>query len=122
MTIQPEERKSRANVRTVKRIGSREARNNFSDLLGLVYYNGETIVVERSGKPVAAIIPFDLYERIATETAFAYPMAGERRADVIEALRTLFKATQAEPAAQTISEAEIAAEITAYRAGERACL
>lgn len=118
MTMQPDEQKGTTNPRTVKRIGAREARNNFSDLIGLVYYNGETIVVERSGKPVAAIIPFDLYERIATETTFAYPMPGERRAEVLQELRTLFKATQAEPAAQAISEAEITAEIAAYRAGE----
>jgi prevent-host-death family protein len=118
MIIQSEERKGTSTVRTVKRIGSREARNNFSDLIGLVYYNGETIVVERSGKPVAAIIPFDLYERIATETTFEYPAAGERRADVLQELRALFKATQAEPVTQTISEEEIAAEIAAYRAGK----
>lgn len=44
-------------------------------------------------------------------------MPGERRAEVLQELRTLFKAIQAEPAAQAISEAEIA-EIVAYRAGE----
>lgn len=118
MTIQSEEPNRALPIRPAKRIGAREARNNFADLIGLVYYNGETIVVERSGKPMAAIIPFDLYERIAAQTILDYPMANERRADVLHELRTLFKTTQATPAAQAISEEDIAAEIAAYRAGE----
>ena len=118
MPIQPEARNPIPQSRQVKRIGSREARNNFADLIGLVYYSGETIVVERSGKPVAAIIPFDLYERIVAEASIDYPLAGERRADVLHELRALFKTTQATPVAQTISEEEIAAEIAAYRTEE----
>ncbi len=57
-------------------------------------------------------------ERIVAEASIDYPLAGERRADVLQELRALFKTTQATPVAQTISEEEIAAEIAAYRTEE----
>jgi prevent-host-death family protein len=40
----------------VKHMSSREARANFADLLGAVYYTGEAVVVEKKGKPVAVVI------------------------------------------------------------------
>jgi prevent-host-death family protein len=40
----------------VKHMSSREARANFADLLGAVYYTGEAVIVEKKGKPVAVII------------------------------------------------------------------
>lgn len=45
------------------RMGVREARARFSDLLGRVYYGKEVVIIERAGKPVAVMIPIDLYER-----------------------------------------------------------
>ena len=51
----------------VQRIGAREARNSFSDLLGRVGYGGEVVIVERSGKPLAVVMPVDLYERLVAE-------------------------------------------------------
>ena len=48
-------------------IGSREARNNFADLVGRVHYSGETVIVERSGKPMLAMIPIDVYEQMIAE-------------------------------------------------------
>ena len=48
-------------------VGAREARNNFSDLLGRVYYGGETVIVNRSGKPMVAVIPVEMYERLIAE-------------------------------------------------------
>ena len=49
------------------RIGAREARSRFADLLGRVRYGGETVIVERSGKPMVAIIPVEMYERLIAE-------------------------------------------------------
>jgi len=49
------------------RIGAREARRNFADMLGRVHFGKETIILERSGKPMAAMIPIDLYEQLITE-------------------------------------------------------
>jgi len=50
-----------------KHISSREARNRFSDLMGMVRYGGEEVIVERSGRPVAAVIPLDTYERLVKQ-------------------------------------------------------
>ena len=43
------------------RMGAREARNHFADLLGRVHDKGETVIVERSGKPMVAVIPVEMF-------------------------------------------------------------
>jgi prevent-host-death family protein len=48
-------------------IGAREARQRFADLLGRVGYGGEVAIVERSGKPLVALIPVEVYERLVAE-------------------------------------------------------
>ena len=50
-----------------KHISAREARNRFSDLIGRVHYGGEEMIVERSGRPMAAVIPVGMYERLVAE-------------------------------------------------------
>jgi prevent-host-death family protein len=44
-------------------MSSREARANFADVLGQVYYTKEPVIVEKKGKPVAVVISPDDYER-----------------------------------------------------------
>jgi prevent-host-death family protein len=46
-----------------KRISARDARAQFSDILGMVRFGKETVIVEKQGKPMVAIIDIDLYER-----------------------------------------------------------
>jgi prevent-host-death family protein len=46
-------------------IGAREARQRFADLLGRVGYGGEVAIVERSGKPMVALIPVEVYEQFS---------------------------------------------------------
>jgi prevent-host-death family protein len=48
-------------------IGARDARQKFSELLGRVGFGGEEIVIERSGKPMAVLIPVELYEQVIAE-------------------------------------------------------
>ena len=48
-------------------IGAREARRRFADLLGRVGYGGEVAIVERSGKPMAALIPVEIYNQLVAE-------------------------------------------------------
>ena len=48
-------------------IGAREARRRFADLLGRVGYGGEVAIVERSGKPLVALIPVEVYEQLVAE-------------------------------------------------------
>jgi prevent-host-death family protein len=45
-----------------KKLGSAAARRKFGQLLEEVYYRGDTVVVERRGRPMAALVPLDLYK------------------------------------------------------------
>jgi len=51
----------------VERVGARQARNHFADLVGNVHYGGQVVIVERSGKPMVAVIPVEMYERLVAE-------------------------------------------------------
>jgi prevent-host-death family protein len=51
----------------VERMGARKARNRFADVLGSVHYGDQVIVVERFGKPMVAVIPAEMYERLVAE-------------------------------------------------------
>jgi len=67
-----------------KTMSAREARANFSDLLGLVYYTKEPVIVEKKGKPVAVVISTEDYERLQKEQERAWAVvdtARERNAD-----------------------------------------
>jgi len=47
-----------------------EVRNTFSDYLNRARYQGERIIIERRGKPVAALVPLEdveLLERLENE-------------------------------------------------------
>jgi prevent-host-death family protein len=59
------------------RLGAREARTHFSDLLGRVGYGGEVVVVERSGKPLVAMVPLELYERFLAEREAAFAVVDQ---------------------------------------------
>jgi prevent-host-death family protein len=51
------------NSKMTVRMSAKEARENFSDLLGMVYYGKEPVIVERKGKPMAVLISPKQYER-----------------------------------------------------------
>lgn len=78
-------------------LGAREARTQFADLLGRVHYGGETIIVERSGKPMAAVIPIELYERLVAER--------DARFAVIDRLRNKAAGTPVDEVLNDIAEA-----------------
>jgi prevent-host-death family protein len=84
-----------------KNIGAREARNNFADLIGQVYYGNEVVIVERSGKPMVAMISIETYERFLTER--------ETRFQVIDRIRERLPDLPAEEVEQDIAEALSAA-------------
>lgn len=50
-------------------LGAREARRRFSELLGRVGFAGEYVIVQRSGRPMAAMVPVEVYERLIAERA-----------------------------------------------------
>jgi prevent-host-death family protein len=61
------------------KLGAREARNQFSNLLGRVGYGGEVVVLERSGKPIAVMVPVEMYEKFLAER--------EQQFDVVDRIR-----------------------------------
>lgn len=63
-----------------KRISARDARAQFSEILGIVRFGKETVIVEKQGKPVVAIIDIDLYERWQEEREARFKVLDEIRA------------------------------------------
>ena len=51
----------------VKRMSAKEARNNFSDLLGSVYYSKEPVIVQKRGRDFAVVISPEDYQRLLKE-------------------------------------------------------
>jgi prevent-host-death family protein len=59
------------NVR--KSIGITDAKVKLGQIVDEVYYQGDTILLEKSGKPVAIVVPVDMYRlwQAKRETSFA---------------------------------------------------
>ena len=53
----------------VKALSVAEAKRRFSDVLGAVRHRGERVIVERRGRPIAAIVPLDDLERLEGNAA-----------------------------------------------------
>ena len=81
----------------VEHVGAREARNRFADLLGNVHYGGQVVIVERSGKPMVAVIPVEMYQRVIAER--------EARFQVLDRVRSRLPDVSAEEVAQDVAEA-----------------
>jgi prevent-host-death family protein len=52
-----------------RRIPATEARVHFGELLRELTETGETIVVERSGRAIAAVVPIEAYRRLQGQTS-----------------------------------------------------
>jgi prevent-host-death family protein len=48
----------------VKRMSAKEARDRFAEILGQVHFGKDTIIVEKQGKPMVAVIDVEWYERL----------------------------------------------------------
>lgn len=46
-----------------KKVAAFSARRNFGSLIEDVSVNGDKVIVERHGKPVAVVVPVELYEQ-----------------------------------------------------------
>lgn len=51
-----------------ERVGTHEAKTRLSEYLNRVYYRGERIVVERHGKPVAALVSMEDLARLESSS------------------------------------------------------
>ncbi|HEX7542300.1 MAG TPA: type II toxin-antitoxin system Phd/YefM family antitoxin [Anaerolineales bacterium] len=75
-------------------IGAGDARQKFAELLGRVGFGGDVAIVERSGKPMAALIPIQLYEQLIAER--------QARFEIIEKIRAAQKERPAEEVEQDV--------------------
>lgn len=73
------------NMSATTTIGSREARQKWRDLLDVAYRGMADTVIERSGKPIAVLIPYEDY--LAIEEALDHIRAARRAAKTYEALQ-----------------------------------
>ena len=78
-------------------IGAREARRRFADLLGRVGYGGEVAIVERSGKPMVALTPVEVYETLVAER--------EARFQVLDRIRSRLPEIPDEQIEKDVSQA-----------------
>ncbi len=78
-------------------VGAREARQRFADLLGRVGYGGEIAIVERSGKPMVAVIPVELYEQLVAER--------EARFQILDRIRNKLPEIPGEEVEKDVSQA-----------------
>ena len=46
----------------VKKLNALKARQNLGEVLEKVYYKGDRFVIERAGKPMAAVVPLKVLE------------------------------------------------------------
>ena len=81
----------------VEHVGAREARNKFADLLGNVHYGGQVVIVERSGKPMVAVIPVEMYQQVIAER--------EARFQVLDRIRSRVPDIPEEEVARDVAEA-----------------
>lgn len=61
-------------------MSTQEARANFSELLGSVYYTKNPVIVERKGKPFAVVISPEQYESLTKQQEKAWAVVEEIQA------------------------------------------
>lgn len=64
----------------IQRMSAREARNGFSDLLGMVYYSEKSVIIEKRGKPFAVIINPKNYNKLLSDREARFAVFDEIRA------------------------------------------
>jgi prevent-host-death family protein len=58
-------------------IGVTEARSRFGEIVDKVQYQGDTVVLEKNGKPAAALISFALFEKFLKSREAAFQVVTE---------------------------------------------
>ena len=80
-----------------RRIGAREARNRFADLMGSVHYGKQAVIVDRSGRPMVAIIPVEIYQQLIAER--------DARFEVLDRIRSRLPEAAAEEVERDVADA-----------------
>jgi len=93
----------------VERMGAREARNRFADLVGSVHYGGQVVIVERSGKPMVAVIPVEMYQQFVAER--------EARFQVLDRVHSRLPDVPEQEVEQDVAEAIAAVRLDRAQSG-----
>ncbi len=64
----------------MQQVGITEARGKFGELVDLVRYRGDTVVLVKSGKPAAALVPFEWLVRYRKDRTAAFQVVADVRA------------------------------------------
>lgn len=84
-----------------QKMTAKEARDNFTDLLGAVYYGKESVVVEKKGRPFAVVVSPDEYENY-----IEYKKAAKKRVfEIIEEIQAANKDKNYEQTYKDIAKA-----------------
>lgn len=55
-----------------KEVSAIELQQKFIELLNGVYYNGDRLIVKQDDKPLAAIVPIEIYDRLIKQREEAF--------------------------------------------------
>lgn len=83
-----------------RKLGLTEARQNFSELVEGVQYRGDTYIINRHGKPAAAVVPLNVYENWKRQRTQFFDSVqkiqdANRDIDPDEVMRDIIEAQQA---------------------------
>lgn len=58
-------------------LGVTEVRSRFGEIVDRVQYQGDTVVLEKNGRPAAALIPIALFEKLLKKREAAYAVVDD---------------------------------------------
>jgi prevent-host-death family protein len=68
-----------------KTVNAMRARGNLGQILEEVYYRGDQYIIERSGRPMAAVVPVEQYEQWRKERKAFFDLVDEVRSGNVDA-------------------------------------
>jgi len=68
-----------------KTVTAVRARGKLGQMLEEVYYRGDHYIIERAGKPMAAVVPIEQYEQWRREREAFFDLVGEVRSRNVDA-------------------------------------
>lgn len=86
---------------SIKTFSAKEARDKFTDILGMVYYGGEPVIVEKKGRPFAVVVNPDEYDKYEKYKA----AARKRILEIIEEIQDANQGADYEEVLKDVTEA-----------------
>ena len=82
------------------RVTAKQARDNFTDILGTVYYGRQPVIVERKGRPFAVVVNPEEYEKYEN-----YKDAARKRIfEIIEEIQAANKGAKYEKVLKEVTD------------------